>query len=148
MRSFLTIFFILLTTLLFGQSKMGSKENSSTKSSKAKIYSIIIGINKYKNLPSLFYARTDANYFYDLLISPVFNVDPSNISLLTDSSANRSNIYKEMYELEDKLQPNDLLIFYFAGLGILSLKFKLIIRCYYYTKALQRIICEVVNSWI
>lgn len=122
MKASAIIFFVLLTTSTFGQSKINAKENGSIKSSKAKIYSIIIGINNYKNVPSLSYASTDADNFYNLLISPVFNVDPTNIGLLTDSSANRSNIYKEMYDLEDKLQPNDLLIFYFAGHGDIESK--------------------------
>ena len=85
-------------------------------------YAIIIGINKYKNISPLEYASVDATSFYDLLQSPVFNIKKQNLHLLIDSSASRSNIYKEMYELEEVLKPNDLLIFYFAGHGDIEAK--------------------------
>lgn len=85
-------------------------------------YAIIIGINKYKNISPLEYASVDATSFYNLLQSPVFNIKKQNLHLLIDSSASRSNIYKEMYELEEVLKPNDLLIFYFAGHGDIEAK--------------------------
>jgi tetratricopeptide (TPR) repeat protein len=85
-------------------------------------YAIIIGINKYKNISPLDYASVDAASFYNLLQSPVFNIKQQNLHLLIDSSASRSNIYKEMYELEEILKPNDLLIFYFAGHGDIEAK--------------------------
>ena len=85
-------------------------------------YAIIIGINKYMNISPLKYASVDATSFYDLLQSPAFNIKKQNLHLLIDSSASRSNIYKEMYELEEVLKPNDLLIFYFAGHGDIEAK--------------------------
>jgi tetratricopeptide (TPR) repeat protein len=117
MRYLIIIILFNLAFNLKAQDQRGVNGNIKLPQRKGNTYAIIIGINNYKNITPLNYASIDAKYFYELLLSPVFKVKISNISLLTDSLANRFNIYNEMYELQDKLLPNDLLLFYFAGHG-------------------------------
>lgn len=116
------ILFMFFYIPLFAQKITTVNVQKKSGIAKPQVYAVVIGINKYQSLPSLGYASSDALNFYKLLVSPVFNVIPANIFLLTDSSASRSNVYKAMYDLEEKLQPNDLLIYYFAGHGDIEAK--------------------------
>ena len=122
MRLYISIFFNLISFTVFAQDLNHFNNMSDNGNSTPTTYAIIIGINKYINITPLTYASHDAKSFFNLLVSPVFSINQQNISLLIDSVANRSNIYKEMYELEEKLKPNDLLIFYFAGHGDIEAK--------------------------
>lgn len=85
-------------------------------------YAIIIGINEYQNIPKLSFAKNDALSFFNLLISPSFNLKKENIYLLIDKEANRKNIYEALYKLEDTIKENDILYFYFSGHGDIESK--------------------------
>lgn len=118
----LMIFLCLSCNSAIGQNRQKVEGINSILQTEPKTYAIIIGINKYTNISPLEYAAGDAASFYNLLQSPVFNIKRENLHLLIDSAASRSNIYKQMYELEEYLKPNDLLIFYFAGHGDIEAK--------------------------
>ena len=81
---------------------------------------VIIGVEKYQNLPEAKYAANDAVIFYNYLVK-VLNVPRQNIILVTDNNATRtniSNIFKANGKLEHiSLNKIDNVIFYFSGLG-------------------------------
>ncbi len=67
-----------------------------------KTYAIVIGISKYKNIPSLQYADRDAQAFYDYLVSDKgLNIDSSNVALSINEDA---NIHKLGNDVSDILQ--------------------------------------------
>jgi len=81
-----------------------------------KRYGLVYGINDYKNVsPDLNCAVADAvgiysnfmNYGYELIIR-------------TDSEASKSNISNDIVSTVAKLQPEDTLLFYFSGHGLLT----------------------------
>ena len=45
------------------------------------------------------------------------NVNPENITLLTNETATKARIYEEMRLMKEKVKENDLVIFYFSGHG-------------------------------
>lgn len=85
----------------------------------SKTYAIIIGISKYKNLPSLQYADKDAQAFYDYLVSSGgMNVDSSNVALFINEAANINNLGNSVSDILQKdIKKGDRVIFFFAGHG-------------------------------
>jgi len=81
--------------------------------SKGSNYALIIGINKYLNIPRLNSAVNDAEEIAQVLTN---NYDFKSIVLL-DDKATRSAILKELNFLKNKLTLNDRMIIYYAGHG-------------------------------
>lgn len=82
----------------------------------AKNFLFVIGINSYEHWPKLNNAVKDASDIATVLMGK-YNFDFSNVTLLRDEQATRSNIYKGMRGLIEKITPQDNLVIYFSGHG-------------------------------
>lgn len=82
---------------------------------------IIISDYSDNAITDLHFAHKDAEVFADFLASPDGGSVPSeNIKLLTNSNATMSNIYASMTWLEEEVNKDDLVYFYFSGHGDLG----------------------------
>lgn len=79
-------------------------------------FALIIGINKYDNLPNLEYAVNDATAIKNVLINN-FNYKEENIRMLIDKQATHDNIMDEYYQLINDTAINDSVLIFFAGHG-------------------------------
>lgn len=80
-------------------------------------WAIVIGINKYKSAPPLDYACNDAERFAATL-KERFGFPDENVMLITDESATKDRILSEFLAFANgKAEPDDRLIFFFAGHG-------------------------------
>lgn len=95
--------------------------NFSTIDEYGKRYSVIIGINEYKNngIASLSVAKNDAQAIYNLITEPEIGGFPKeNVRLLTDSQASRESILKVIGEwLPNQVKTDDLVMIFYAGHG-------------------------------
>ena len=82
----------------------------------AKNFLLVIGINKYEYWPQLYNAEKDAKDVVNTLIS-MYNFEFSNITLITDEMATRSNIYKTLRNYVTQVGPQDNLMVYYSGHG-------------------------------
>jgi hypothetical protein len=76
---------------------------------------LVVGINKYRHVGPLEIARADAEAIRDVLINE-FAFPKKNVRILLDAQATRDRIMDEFLENE-RLSPDDRLIFFFAGHG-------------------------------
>jgi hypothetical protein len=81
-----------------------------------KNYLLVIGINKYEYWPQLYNAVKDANDVAKILVG-MYNYEFSDITLLTDELATRSNLYSHLRDYVSKIGPNDNLMIYYSGHG-------------------------------
>lgn len=79
-------------------------------------FALIIGINKYDNLPNLEYAVNDAIAIKNVLIRN-FKYKEENIRTLIDEQATHDKIMDEYYNLINDTAINDSVIVFFAGHG-------------------------------
>ena len=79
-------------------------------------WALVIGINVYRSAHRLQYAVNDAETVSEKLTSR-FNFPTENVIILKDDQATRNNIVTSFFRLKDLTQPNDRVIFYFAGHG-------------------------------
>ena len=85
---------------------------------------LIIGINKYLHASPLSYAVSDATAIADLLVDRLGFAE-ENVTILTDAAADRASIMRAFLGFtRDGTDPDDRLMFFFAGHGhtITSLK--------------------------
>lgn len=82
----------------------------------AKNHLLVVGINNYKYWPKLNNAVKDANDIVTVLMNK-YNFEFSNVTLLKDEQATRSNIYNGLRGLIEKINPQDNLVIYFSGHG-------------------------------
>ena len=101
-------FLFLLLTLAF--SSVWAYKNT---------YAIIIGVADYREGNSdLTFTTRDAQLFCDFLMSPAGgNVPASNIYILKDSKATKSNILYYTRQLFSRADQDDRVIFFFSGHG-------------------------------
>ncbi len=116
--SFITILFLLQSITLFAQMIDSEILLETTYRSS---WALLIGINKYPNLPikyQLRYAVNDVNALKKVLIEQ-YGFPESNIITLIDEQATRQNIIESMGQLTDrkKVDTKDRIIFYFSGHG-------------------------------
>jgi hypothetical protein len=84
-----------------------------------KIWSVIIGVASYKDMPVLRFTDDDAYRIYAFLKSPEGGaVADEQIKLLIDEAATRQNILAAMREVFYKAGPNDFVLLYFSGHGL------------------------------
>ena len=109
----------LLSTILPSWSQRGLKpEEDVSPLVTGQTYAIIIGISKYKAVPSLQYAHRDAQAFEILLRSAAGgSVPKENIELFLDENATRNNVADAISETARKAKPGDRVYFFFAGHG-------------------------------
>lgn len=83
----------------------------------ADVYAVVVGVSDYQNpqVNDLNFCDDDARDFYSMLISS--GTSSSNIALLIDNQATKSNIISQMNYLFGKAKPSDRIIFYFSGHG-------------------------------
>jgi hypothetical protein len=84
--------------------------------SKAKNFLCVVGINNYEYWPHLNNAVKDANDMAGTLMG-MYNFDFSNVTVLRDEQATRSNIYKTLRNYINQVAPTDNLVIYFSGHG-------------------------------
>jgi hypothetical protein len=84
--------------------------------SRAKNFLLVVGINNYEFWPHLNNAVKDANDMAGTLMG-LYNFDFSNVTVLRDEQATRSNIYKTLRNYISQVAPADNLVIYFSGHG-------------------------------
>lgn len=78
---------------------------------------LLIGIDRYPNVPSLAGCGQDLRLQRNLLVQR-FGFAAQDIVMLRDQEANRENIFTAFQkQLKDLLQPEDLLLVHFSGYG-------------------------------
>ncbi len=85
----------------------------------AEVYSLLIGISDYKNIPNdkdLQFCDDDVVLFYKFLKNDL-KISESNIYVLTNQEATYSNIVDAAEYVFKKAKKEDLVIFYFSGHG-------------------------------
>lgn len=83
-------------------------------------WAVIIGISNYQDtqIPSLRYASSDAQAFYNWIISPKGGkYSPSRVKLLLNKKATGTNIKKALFEWLRGALDEDMVTIYFAGHG-------------------------------
>lgn len=80
---------------------------------------LAVGIDRYQHWPPLNNAVNDARAVVQLL-SREYGFDPARIISLYDGQATEENLFKEFLHLKDRLKPNDSLLIYYAGHGVLD----------------------------
>lgn len=86
----------------------------------AEKWAVIIGISSYKDyrIPSLQYASSDAQEFYDWIVAPSGGkYDPSKVKLLLNKDATGKNIREALFSWLKQAIKEDLVTIYFAGHG-------------------------------
>ena len=91
-------------------------EGGDYDASKAKNYLLLVGINSYEYWPHLNNAVKDANDMAGTLMG-LYNFDFSNVIVLRDEQATRSNIYKTLRNYISQVATTDNLVIYFSGHG-------------------------------
>jgi len=83
--------------------------------SESRMYGVLVGISEYKQSAiNLAYAHKDATDLYNVL---KLRTPVSRLKLLTNEQATRDNIIKTTEDLFSQANPEDIVIFYFAGHG-------------------------------
>jgi parallel beta-helix repeat protein len=81
-------------------------------------YALIIGIEEYDELPQRYAGKNDANTIYNLLVNGYgYSSSNEHIETLIDGEATKTNIINHIDEFRQKVDSNDIFIFYFAGHG-------------------------------
>lgn len=82
----------------------------------AKNHLLVIGINQYQHFTPLQNAINDANAISGTLTG-LYNFDFSDVTMLLDSQATRTNIYNKLRSYAEKVGPKDNFMVYFSGHG-------------------------------
>ena len=89
-----------------------------------KVWAVLVGVSEYSKdaqamgLRNLNFSDDDAELMYKHLTSPTGGAIPKEqIRLLTNDKATIKNIGAACFELFEKAEPQDLIIFYFTGHG-------------------------------
>ena len=91
---------------------------SETTGKTSTCYVLAVGINQYKNPKmTLNYARPDAESFSKLMGERGSLFKNIQLHTLYDVEASRSNILRKLDDLSEKIQSEDVFIFYYAGHG-------------------------------
>jgi WD40 repeat protein len=93
-----------------------SMQGENYSAAAAKNHLLVVGINNYQNWPKLNNAVKDANDIVSVLMSK-YGFEFSQVTLLKDEQATRSNIYNGLRSLIEKVTPQDNLVIYFSGHG-------------------------------
>lgn len=124
MKNLLNIIIAIVVAggLFFGYKSLESPGSSGEKHSNT--YAVVVGISDYLNgnkpyqVNNLNYCDDDAHTFYSFLrTSAGGSVPDSNMMLLIDNQASKSNILQQLDKMFAKSGPDDRVIFYFAGHG-------------------------------
>ena len=83
----------------------------------SEVAGVIVGINGYQNLPSLYYSEKDAKAILDFFKQEFGSKNASNLHLLLGSDATRENILHKLELIESRIKRNALVILYYSGHG-------------------------------
>lgn len=84
-----------------------------------KIWAVIIGVSSYEHMHTLKYSDDDAYKVYAFLRSPEGGaVAESQIKILIDDYATRSNVLDALTETFNQAGENDMVVMYFSGHGL------------------------------
>ncbi len=88
------------------------------------LYLFVIGVDKYRNPEmNLNYAVADATGFKNAIFGNTSTIFGSvNTSFITNEKATKENILKEFETIQSKMKQEDVLIFYYAGHGAMSVE--------------------------
>lgn len=101
------------------ESEIANPTSRPATTASIKIWSVIIGVASYKDMPVLRFTDDDAYRIYAFLKSPEGGaVADEQIKLLIDEAATRQNILSAMREVFYKAGPNDFVLLYFSGHGL------------------------------
>lgn len=79
-------------------------------------YALVIGIEKYRDVPEARGARVDAERFAELM-RRTFGVPEKNLRVLVDDRASRSDIQKELRWLQNAVPAGGRVYFFYSGHG-------------------------------
>lgn len=79
-------------------------------------WALVIGINSYKNVGTLEYARNDAEAIVEILINK-FNFPKDNVTCLFDEEATKVEIFSKFMKFYETTKENDRVLIFFAGHG-------------------------------
>ncbi len=79
-------------------------------------WAVIIGIDKYQNIPNLDYAVKDAEAVNEMLINN-FEYPEENVKLLVNEEASKINIINVISKISIEAGENDRILVFFAGHG-------------------------------
>lgn len=79
-------------------------------------WAVVIGINEYRHVGKLGYAKEDAAGLANVLRER-FGFPHDNIAMLVDAEATLTNIQSAVHALVRDTQPDDRVVFFFAGHG-------------------------------
>lgn len=90
---------------------------------RARRLAVIVGIDEYQGFPTLRYCRADARMLAESL-ERACGYQRENIVLLVDDgpfkhSPTRQNVLDRLRSFAELAEPDDMLLFYFAGHGVL-----------------------------
>ncbi len=86
-----------------------------------KIWAVVVGVSMYSHMKPLKYSDNDAFRLMALMQSPAGGAIPDEqIRVLIDEDATKRNIISSMKELFGKAGPNDLVMLYFSGHGLMG----------------------------
>ena len=101
----------LLLILLFAYGLAVSAEDIYENS-----WALVIGIDKYQNIPGLDYAVKDAQSIQNIMINSL-DFSKDNITILKNEEATKYRIIQEFSNITKKAEVNDRVLIFFAGHG-------------------------------
>ncbi|MBU1720063.1 MAG: caspase family protein, partial [Bacteroidetes bacterium] len=114
---------LFLTNMVGQDQSRGLKLTTEPENTSGSTKLVVIGVSKYQNVQSLSYAHTDAQTFYNFMVSPTGgSVAPENAKVLLNEKASAANIFATLDWLLDATQEGETVVFYFAGHGDLESK--------------------------
>lgn len=100
-----------------GLAQLGDRYHQVLAQPTTRKLALLVGINQYARAPGLNGCLTDVELQRELLIHR-FRFQPSDILILTDQKATRSNIEAAfMAHLVEQARPADVVVFHFSGYG-------------------------------
>ena len=85
------------------------------------IWAVVIGVAGYSHMPVLNYTDDDAYRMYAFFKSPEGGaLDDDHIKILVDEAASKKNILSTMRTIFGEAGPNDLVLLYFSGHGLMG----------------------------
>jgi hypothetical protein len=107
---------LLSAGLLMGSSAIGAQSANEKGGSAPKGRALLIGINKYQNVPQLRGSINDIEAMRQVLLSR-FGFAEEKIQILKDQQATRVNILAALEKLVRESGPEDMVVIHFAGHG-------------------------------
>lgn len=109
----------VITETLPEERPIESKSVRIVRDPAVKIWSVVVGVGRYTQMPALNYTDDDAYRLYAHLKSPQGGSLPDEqITVLVDENATRANIIRAMRETLLQADENDVVLFYFSGHGL------------------------------